>query len=426
MFLVNKIEQKNSEYYAGFALSSDKSQQIVGRIIEFPSYRYSNNQYIVQDQNTNARVLVFLPFHQKIQYNEQLAISGKIQSVLEQDDKWLMYYRKLNVQYVMFNPVLVSASESGLRPLSPDTFLVSLKTKIFTFKQTLRLEVLKTFSSHTTALMLGMLLGEKDELSKEEKDMFNNVGISHILVVSGYNIALLISFIFFILKFTTKSVRTILALTFIFLFMLLVGFDGSVLRASLMGSIIVFAKLTNRPSSAVNVLFIVIFMLLLYNPFLIFDAGFHLSCIATFSLLMLPQTKKIPEFILTTTWVFFAVAPYIMFLSERFAFISIVTNILILFLLPVFMIVSLASIVLSYFSLNIGIDVFMLETMSRYIFFISNLTSHVEAIAITITPPVLVVLYGTILSIILFQKNKYTPIEFMNKHYQKFVPQKPS
>jgi len=422
------IEHKNSEYESGFVFVDTDVIQIVGHISEFPSYRYSNNQYIITDQNSNARILTFLPFHQKLKYNEEVLLSGKVQNVLTQDAKWHQYYRKLDVQYVIFNPTL---EKGGLRPPLPNispriSFFTSLKTKIFNFKQTLRLEILKTFSSHTTALMLGMLFGEKDELSKEEKQMFNNVGISHILVVSGYNIALLISFVFFILKFTTKSVRTILALTFIFLFMLLVGFDGSVLRASLMGSIIIFAKITNRPSSAINVLFVVIIILLLYNPFLIFDAGFHLSCIATFSLLILPQFKKIPEFILTTTWVFFAVAPYIMYLSERFALVSILTNIFILFLLPLFMLVSLFSLMLSYFSIYVVFDIFILETISRYIFFVSKLSSNINAISITITPPILVVLYGIFLSVYLFQKNKYTPIEFMNKHYQKFLPQKPS
>jgi len=274
--------------------------------------------------------------------------------------------------------------------------------------------------------MLGMLFGEKDELSKEEKDMFNKVGISHILVVSGYNIALLIVFMFFLLKRANRFTKRAMTLCVIALFVLLIGFDGSVLRAALMGSIIIFSKIAQRPSSALNILFIVACLLLLYNPLLIYDAGFHLSCIATASLLLFPRIPKIPEFILTTTWVFIWVAPYIMYLSARFALISIITNILILSLLPLFMITSLISLIISYTSIYLGIDILILESISRYIFFVSKLSAEVSALTITISPPQAVAIYGTTLSIILFQKNKYTPVEFMNKHYQKFLPQKPN
>jgi len=81
------IEHKNSEYESGFVFVDTDVIQIVGHISEFPSYRYSNNQYIITDQNSNARILTFLPFHQKLKYNEEVLLSGKVQNVLTQDAK---------------------------------------------------------------------------------------------------------------------------------------------------------------------------------------------------------------------------------------------------------------------------------------------------------------------------------------------------
>jgi competence protein ComEC len=269
-----------------------------------------------------------------------------------------------------------------------------------------------------------MLLGEKDELSKEEKELFNRANLSHILVVSGYNISLVISFVFLLLKSFHRYIRTGGALILIFLFVLLVGFDASVVRSALMGSIVVFSKILYRKTSSTHTLFLVAICMLCIQPILLFDAGFHLSFLATYSLCILPQIKKIPEYILTTVWVFIFLSIYIVYISQSFSFVGIFTNIGILMCIPFFMFISFVSICISLFHIYIGIDVFLLEIISRYIFFIAHISQFVPRFEDQIPPQFVVGVYVLILSSITFIQNIYTTKEFMEKHYQKFVPQK--
>lgn len=418
LYVEYKVSIQNNLYNSGFVLQ-ESSIDKTGVIDEFPEYRYSGNQYIVSFDNT--RILVFTDGYQKLLYKDSIQISGKITDVRDQDIEWHRYYKKLGVHYIAFNPQI----EYINKKVSLSSF-ANLKLKLFKIKEIIRKQSLETFSSQASSLVLGMLIGEKQELSKEEKDIFNKAGLSHILVVSGYNISLLISFIFVLLKGVSREIKIFCSLGLIFLFVLLVGGDASVIRAALMGSIIIFSKITKRSSSSLNVLFLVAVLMLLYNPFVIFDAGFHLSFIATFSLLIMPNIKKIPEVFLVTVWVFIFIAPYITFLGEYISFGSIMSNILVVALLPFYMLLFSMALILSFLNLYIGFDIFVVESISRYVFIVAMYFSDIARINTNTSPSFLMVMYSTFCSLYIFQKNKYTTREFIEKQYQKFVPQKSS
>ena len=409
-----RIEYLNNEYKTGFIFNHKEKVEVKGVIKNFPEYRFSNNQYILTIEDASTKVLLFTEMYQKFRYGEILILKGDLQDIREQDARWHMYYKKIDVHYVLFNPQIIKISEEN----KTDIF-----QKLFQFKVFLRTLILDRFSSHASALVLGMLLGEKQELSKKERETFNTVGLSHILVVSGYNISILISFIFVVFKYINKQIKIILALIFISLFVLLVGGEASVVRAALMGSIIIFAKITRRPSSAINVLFLVATSMLISNPFSIFDAGFHLSFIATFSLLILPNIKNIPEVLQTTLWVFLFVSPYILYISEYISIGSIMSNLLVVVLLPIFMFTALVSIVFSAFGIFIGIDIIIVESIARYIFVVSNSIEKIPRLSMNIEPSFLMVLYSLFCVVYIYSKNRYTTLEFIEKHYQKFVPQ---
>jgi competence protein ComEC len=411
----------DDQYHSGFTLRDKIKFNSTVEVDEFPNYRFANNQYVLRIKDSNARVLVTAMPYQKFGYSDSLRLTGTLNDIRLQNEEWWPYYRKLGVQYTMFNPQL-----EKLNVEQRHTIFEKMKIKLFTFKIKLRELVVKKFSSHASALVLGMLLGERDELSKDEKTMFNQAGLSHILVVSGYNISLMITFIFLILKFTSRGIRIGLALVVIFLFVLLVGYEASVVRAALMGSIIIFSKINLRPSSAVNVLFLVATIMLVLNPYSIFDAGFHLSFIATFSLLIMPKMRRIPEFVAVTVWVFLFVLPYIAYLSESVSLAGIVSNIAVTFLLPIFMLGSLVALVLSFLHMPIILDVLLIETMSRYVFIVADLSTRLPSIQIHTPPSLVTAAYLILCTLIIFSMNRYTTDEFMQKHYQKFVPQRSS
>jgi competence protein ComEC len=193
-----------------------------------------------------------------------------------------------------------------------------------------------------------------------------------------------------------------------------------------MGSVVIIGKIIHRKSSGVHILILVATLMLIHNPFIIFDAGFHLSFLATYSLLIMPNSKNIPEYILTTIWVFVWVSLYILYLSGNTSVIGIFTNIFVLITVPIFMGVAGISILLSFLNISILFDVFILEILSRYIFTIAQISQYVPRFIYQISPQLCVGIYVLILSSITFMQNRYTTKEFIEKHYQKFVKQKPN
>jgi competence protein ComEC len=212
----------------------------------------------------------------------------------------------------------------------------------------------------------------------------------------------------------------------VFTFVLLVGLDASVVRSALMGSIVILSKILHKQSSGVHILFMVATLMLFHNPYVLFDAGFHLSFLATYSLLVLPKQEKFPEYLVTIVWVFLFVSLYTMYLSQSTSFVGIFTNISVLIFVPIFMGVAGVSLLLSVFNIQLILDVFILETFSRYIFFVAQIAQLVPRIEYNISPQICVGIYVLLLSLIVFIQNRYTTKDFIEKHYQKFVPQKPS
>jgi competence protein ComEC len=416
-YISYKIDIFEKEYRIGFI--QEVHSELKGKVVEFPSYRFSNNQYIVELENQKTHILIYTEPYQKFSYIDQLHFTGKLRDVRDESKEWTRYYKDLGVQYVIFYPQIISHTVG-----KPDNLYKKFLLQIFKFKLYIRSQVLTNFSSHTSALILGMLLGEKNELSKEEKNIFNNANISHILVVSGYNISLVISLIFTLLKGLPRIVWVGGASIGIVVFVFLVGLGDSVVRAAIMGTILIYAQLFNQKSSAIHTLCLAACIMLICNPYSLFNAGFHLSFLATFLLLILPKWEKIPEYILSSLWIFFGLSLYIIFLSEKFSTAGIFSNLLILFVIPIFMLVSACSIFLQSFGIHILIDVFFLELSVRYIFFIVSLIKYVPQFSINIPVSFVILVYIFSLSFFIFLKNKYTMREFIEKHYQKFVPHK--
>lgn len=427
VLIFQRASKLDAEHASGFAFEDTYELNEFSVVEDYPNYMFSGNRYVVHVSGTEARILLQTQPYQRFGYADIVFVSARLRDVREQGSEWLPYYRKLGVHYTTFSPDVSLATRTEQRPLFAErTMLQDIRIKLFEFKMAIRSRVLEKFSSHASSLVLGMLLGERDELSREEKDMFNQVGLSHILVVSGYNISLMISFVFIVLKPVPKVVRICTALSVIGLFVLLIGYEPSVVRAALMGSIIVFAKVARRPGSALNVLFLVATVMLCINPYGIFDAGLHLSFIATFSLLVMPDLKKVPEFVAVTAWVFACVAPYIMYLSGSVSFAGIVTNMAVTLLLSFFMLASLLSVTLSFFNISLGADVLLIETASRYVFSVSRAASHISPIMLNIPPSLVTAGYACACALVLFRSSRYAVGEFIERRYQRYVPQRPS
>jgi competence protein ComEC len=134
------------------------------------------------------------------------------------------------------------------------------------------------------ALAAGILLGVDAGIPDALYDRFNATGTSHVLVISGSNVALIAALLLGLSRRLVRRWATLVALVGIVLYAFLVGAEASVLRAALMGGLVVIAAGVNRRSTALISLAGACWVMLLVNPQTLYDVGFQLSAMATLGL----------------------------------------------------------------------------------------------------------------------------------------------
>ena len=109
------------------------------------------------------------------------------------------------------------------------------------------------------------------------------------LAVSGSHITYIISAFSILMEKKNKRITKILTIIFLIFFMALTGFTASVVRASIMGILILTAGLVHRKSDTINNLGISSLIILICNPYTIIDAGFWLSFAGTMGIIFLEE-----------------------------------------------------------------------------------------------------------------------------------------
>lgn len=145
----------------------------------------------------------------------------------------------------------------------------------------------KILGSEEAALCIGVLVGDREAISEEVEDDFQKSNLTHMLAVSGSHITYIINALAIMLSKTSKRFAKIFTIVFLVFFMALTGFTSSVVRASIMGMLILVASLVHRKSDTFNNLGISSLIILLVNPYAIADVGFTLSFGGTIGIVLL-------------------------------------------------------------------------------------------------------------------------------------------
>lgn len=210
----------------------------------------------------------------------------------------------------------------------------------------------------------GILFGSNN-MDNDLKQIFSNAGISHITAISGYNVSIIVAIIStFFLKIGFNRFKIFyINLFFIISFCLFTGASSSVVRASVMAIVVLFSSQFGRLSNSIFVLIFTAFLMVLFNPYiLLFDLGFQLSFLATFSIVFLkPKLDKIFAFdfnflsikdsLTSTLSATIFTFPILYFNFHKFNFFSILINLLILNYIPFLMLFSFLSLFCSFFSI---------------------------------------------------------------------------
>jgi competence protein ComEC len=136
------------------------------------------------------------------------------------------------------------------------------------------------------ALIEGVTIGDTSGFDRATLDEFRRAGLSHLLAVSGENVAMVLGAIALLSGRLRYVLRLLIAGTSLGLFVLIVGPQPSVLRAAVMAGIALFAVATGRRSDPLVVLGLALIVVVALRPGLVFAAGLQLSAGATLGIIL--------------------------------------------------------------------------------------------------------------------------------------------
>jgi competence protein ComEC len=128
------------------------------------------------------------------------------------------------------------------------------------------------------ALVAGFLLGDTRELPGPVLDRFRAAGLSHLLAVSGANVAFVLALVGPALRRLPRTARLASTLAVLAVFGAMTRWEPSVLRACAMAACAVLALHAGRPARATRTLALAATALVAIDPFLVHSVGFLLSC----------------------------------------------------------------------------------------------------------------------------------------------------
>ena len=136
-------------------------------------------------------------------------------------------------------------------------------------------------------LASGILVGRRDRVARDVVTDFATTGLSHVVAISGWNIAVVAGVVGSLLLAAGvgRRGRSVLIIVVICVYTLLAGGGASVVRAALMCGVALLARESGRPGSAATALGLAVLGLLLMDPAMATDVGFQLSVAATAGLL---------------------------------------------------------------------------------------------------------------------------------------------
>lgn len=142
------------------------------------------------------------------------------------------------------------------------------------------------------AVVSALTVGDRTRLTSDLEDVYSATGASHVLSLSGLHIAILTGILFFLFRPLKRfkggrSVSSVLIVLFLWVFAFVSGLSSPVIRSVIMFSLYILSSLLSKDAySGVFAVSLTAFVMLVFNPFYLFDISFQLSFVAVYSILL--------------------------------------------------------------------------------------------------------------------------------------------
>jgi len=339
----------------------------------------------IDDKNLNDRAMLFV----KNQYFKELLPGDSIELKVEfknfdnhknfKISNYEEYLKQIKVRALLF-------AKGDIKYLNRPKFsMYAIKYKI---KRRVEENFMINMNKDSSGIILSILLGDKSYLDDITKSASLITGIAHIFAVSGLHVGIIIKIIYSSLNkiLYHRKLKIVLTIIFAWLYGFIVAFPISICRALIMFSLLYLSKLTHRKYAAVSSLVISAIILLIYNPFSLFNAGFLLSYIVTFAIVTAKKEhtnsikKKMKNSIDIYIRILILSFPLLVYFFNYVSFVGIFMNLLII---PMFVIIIKIGFILALLSIfSMSAVVVPMRILNYSIYFLKNLIVSISELKI--------------------------------------------
>lgn len=248
----------------------------------------------------------------------------------------------------------------------------SLNRNFIELREELRNDFSQTIGGDAGALSLAVLTGDTSTLSSEAYNNFKACGATHLMAVSGFNLAVFTGTLYKVLRrmLCPKIPLTVICAASVIFYVLLAGFSASMIRAAIMMLVFLVSKLLSEKADSFNSLGFAAFLVCL-NPFAVTDAGALLTFAAVLGLVVLSpylsiklKTRFKPlksslDIITASVSVFITTFPIMYFMFGEVSIIGLLLNVVLIPLSEILMLNSIAFAALSASAVLSSINVFL-------------------------------------------------------------------
>ncbi|MEI6296966.1 MAG: ComEC/Rec2 family competence protein [bacterium] len=417
-----------------FKENQDRVVLIKGIIDSEPESKEAGTslKILIKNDEIEEPILVKTENFPKYNYGDEVELRGELKPVENFDESfdYVSYLAKDGIYYAMDKPQI------NLLSTGNGSFL---NKKLFEIKEFFLGSIKEIFSEPHSSLLAGLLIGAKESLGKEWLDKFRIAGLSHIIVLSGYNLTIIADAVMKVISlFFSKSISLLLGSVSIVLFAVMTGGGASTTRATIMALIIMLSKATGRMYEATSALVLAGFFMVLQNPkVLVFDMSFQLSFLATLGLIFIsplvkekitfvPEKFQLRELMATTLGAQIATSPLILYKMGTFSLVALPVNILVLLFIPVTMLFGFMATAISFVNFYLALPFAGIAfTLLSYILFITDVFSSLPFASVNFNVNYLFFAFGIVLlflvfkNILIYKKEEDWEIEEINHDSKK-------
>lgn len=370
--LVINFQNKN---YENTYKDNEKVKCVAVVISQAKEKQYS---YVYKIKELNSNKLFYLNLNKKMEKQLEYGDKVKIDAIFQEPSESRNYGGFSYKDYLKTVKIYGTLKAESVTVLKKNQgiFLIQIINKV---SARIKKNIDSIMPEKEAEMLKGLLLGDISGIDDEIQEEFKISNLSHILAVSGMQV----NYIIFAVewgcsKIVGKRNSKILTIVILILYMAITGFSPSIVRATIMGIILILSTIVYKKNDFWNTLAFSLLLILIYNPFLIQNVGLVLSYLGTIGIVVFNKTiflfadtiriknkkwrykinlkskrlKKIKQNIAVTLSAQLAVFPYMIFSFNLFGTYFLITNLLAGLVIEPITIIGIIAVAISFISIK--------------------------------------------------------------------------